>query len=129
MINNAPLTAILPVGDLSRATDFYLGRLGLKDLGTEPGGNRLLQAGSGTLIALMVAEEGAQSSHTVLSFEVEDVPAEIRDLERRGVSFLDYDLPDFRTTDHVAVLGDDKCAWFADTEGNILCLHEQRPEA
>ena len=124
MINNAPLTAILPVGDMSRATDFYRDRLGMKDLGDEPGGNHMLQAGSGATIALMAAESGAQSSHTVLSFEVEHITEEIKDLEGRGVSFLDYDLPDLKTTEHVCVMGAEKAAWFADTEGNILCLHE-----
>jgi len=33
-------------------------------------------------------------------------------------------LPGLKTTDHVAVMGTEKAAWFADTEGNILCLHE-----
>jgi len=72
----------------------------------------------------MAAEEGAQSSHTVLTFEVEDITNEVKDLESRGVGLYDYDLPDLKTTDHVAVMGSEKAAWFADTEGNILCLHE-----
>jgi hypothetical protein len=29
--------------------------------------------------------------------------------------------------DHVCVLGAEKAAWFNDTEGNILCLHEAIP--
>ena len=36
MINNAQLTEVLPVVDVSRATSFYHDRLGLKDLGNEP---------------------------------------------------------------------------------------------
>ena len=31
---------------------------------------------------------------------------------------------DFKTVEHVCVLGSEKAAWFEDTEGNILCLHE-----
>ena len=124
MIRNAALTPILPVADVSRATGFYRDRLGLKDLGDEPGGNHLLQTGSGATIALMTAEEGAQSPHTVLTFEVEDITTEVKDLEGRGVGFLDYDLPDLKTTDHVCVMGAEKAAWFADSEGNILCLHQ-----
>jgi len=123
MISNAHVTPILPVVDVSRATVFYRDRLGLRDLGDEPGGNHLVQTESGSTIGLMPAEEGAQSPHTVLTFEVEDVENEVKDLESRGVSFYDYDLPDLKTTEHVAVLGDEKAAWFADTEGNILCLH------
>lgn len=125
MISNAKLTPILPVVDVSRAADFYRDRLGLKDLGDEPGGNHLLQTGSGATIALMTAEEGSQSSHTVLTFEVQDITNEVRDLESRGVGFLDYDLPDLKTTDHVCVMGAEKAAWFPDSEGNILCLHER----
>jgi catechol 2,3-dioxygenase-like lactoylglutathione lyase family enzyme len=126
MISNAQVTPILPVMDVSRAASFYRDRLGLKDLGDEPSGNHLLQTGAGSTIALMPAEEGAQSAHTVLTFEVEDITSEVRELESRGVGFLDYDLPDLKTTDHVTVMGDEKAAWFTDTEGNILCLHEYR---
>ena len=124
MISNAQLTPVLPVVDVSRAIGFYRDRLGLKDAGDDPGGNHLVQTESGSMIALMAAEEGAQSAHTVLTFEVEDIDTEVRDLESRGVGFYDYDLPDLKTTDHVAVMGTEKAAWFADTEGNILCLHE-----
>jgi hypothetical protein len=72
------------------------------------------------------AEEGAQSTHTVLTFEVEHITDEVRDLEGRGVGFLDYDTPEIKTVDHVCVMGDEKAAWFADSEGNILCLHERQ---
>jgi catechol 2,3-dioxygenase-like lactoylglutathione lyase family enzyme len=99
MISNAQLTPVLPVVDVSRATGFYRDRLGLKDVGDGPGGNHLLQTGSGATIALMAAEDGAQSPHTVLTFEVEDITNEVKDLESRGVGFYDYDLPDLKTTD------------------------------
>jgi len=125
MLNNAQLTAILPVVDVSRATVFYRDRLGLRDLGDRPGGNHVLQIETGTQIALMPTEEGPRTSHTVLSFEVQNITEEVRDLEGRGVGFLDYDLPDLKTTEHVCVMGKEKAAWFADTEGNTLCLHER----
>ena len=124
MISNAQLTPVLPVVDVPRAIGFYRDRLGLKDAGDDPGGNHLVQTGSGTLIALMPAEAGAQSAHTVLTFEVQDIDSEIKDLEIHGVTFYDYDLPNLRTRDHVAEMGAEKAAWFADSEGNILCLHE-----
>lgn len=124
MITSVPLTAVLPVTDLDRATTFYRDRLGLSDAGTEPTGNHLLRAGGGATIALMAAEEGAQSKHTVLSFEVTGIDDEVKDLEARGVSFLDYDEPDLRTVGHIAEMNGEKAAWFTDTEGNILCLHE-----
>jgi predicted enzyme related to lactoylglutathione lyase len=124
MISTAPLTAVLPVSDLDRATHFYAEQLGLADKGSSPDGNHMFAAGADSMVALMPAEEGAQTAHTVLSFEVSDIESEIRDLQQRGVQFEDYDLPGLKTVDHVCVLGADKAAWFKDTEGNVLCLHE-----
>ena len=53
-----------------------------------------------------------------------DIARAVAELESRGVAFADYDLPGLKTVGHVCVLGSEKAAWFEDTEGNILCLHE-----
>jgi predicted enzyme related to lactoylglutathione lyase len=124
MISTAPITAILPVSDVDRASAFYSDTLGLPDKGTSPDGNRMFATGGGSMVALMKAEDGAQTNHTVLSFEVSNIGDEIRDLAARGVTFEDYDLPELKTVDHVCVMGAEKAAWFKDTEGNFLCLHE-----
>ncbi len=39
------------------------------------------------------------------------------------MTFPDYDLPELKSTDHVCVIGSEKAAWFANTEGNTLCPH------
>ena len=36
-----------------------------------------------------------------------------------------YDLPGLRTVDHVVTADGMKAAWFTDSEGNVLCLHQQ----
>ena len=51
---------------------------------------------------------GTKAEHTALSFKVDNIAAEIQALKARGVSFHDYDLPGFKTVDHVAVLGNEK---------------------
>ena len=78
----------------------------------------------GTELALFPKDEGTKAEHTALSLKVGNIGAAISDLEARGVTFADYDLPGLKTVDHVCVLGSEKAAWFADPEGNILCLHE-----
>ena len=60
----------------------------------------------------------------MVSFQVEGIEPAIAALEARGVTFADYDLPGFKTVGHVCVLGSEKAAWFQDSEGNILCMHE-----
>ena len=89
------------------------------DGGIEP----IACAGEAT-IALIQKPHGTQAEHTAISFEVSDVIAEVKELEKRGVVFEDYDLPGLKTVEHVCVLGSDRAAWFKDPEGNILCVHQ-----
>jgi predicted enzyme related to lactoylglutathione lyase len=127
MLSKASTTTMLPVADVERASRFYAEMLGLHLRTTAADGSPIFDAGHGDGIGLMKAEAGAQSAHTVLSFEVADITAEIRDLEGRGVVFEDYDLSDLKTVNHIAAMGDERAAWFRDTEGNILCVHEVLP--
>lgn len=124
MLSNARVTTILPVVDMNRARAFYEGKLGFTPEGPGAEGDVIYTMGAGAQIALHPKEGGTKADHTALSFEVDDIAANIRDLERAGVVFEDYDLPGLKTVNHVCVLGSEKAAWFKDTEGNFLCLHE-----
>jgi predicted enzyme related to lactoylglutathione lyase len=126
MLTHNPMTTILPVKDLHRARDFYENKLGLQSEGLQADGKFLLRCGGGAKLALFPKPDGTKAEHTAMSFLVEDIVAEIRELEHRGVQFHDYDLPGLMTFQHVCVLGSEKAAWFSDTEGNVLCLHEER---
>jgi catechol 2,3-dioxygenase-like lactoylglutathione lyase family enzyme len=118
-----PVMCILPVKDLERARHFYEGQLALEPLGARADGKFVLSCG-GTEIGLIPKPEGSKAEHTALSFRVDDIDAAIAELKGRGVRFADYDLPGFKTVDHIVVSGDEKAAWFEDTEGNILCVHQ-----
>ncbi|SDI52567.1 hypothetical protein SAMN05192558_108383 [Actinokineospora alba] len=125
MLTKSAITTMLPVSDVDRASRFYGETLGLTKRGTGPDGAPYFAAGMGDAIGLMPAKDTVPSKHTVLSFEVDDVAAEIKELEARGVRFEDYDLPDLHTENHIAEMGGEKAAWFTDSEGNILCLHQE----
>jgi catechol 2,3-dioxygenase-like lactoylglutathione lyase family enzyme len=120
---SSQVTCILPVKDMARARRFYESQLGLQAVGQKPDGKFVYRCG-GAEIALFPKADGTKAEHTALSFKVNDIGAAIRDLESRGVTFADYDLPGLKTVEHVCVLGSEKAAWFQDPEGNILCLHE-----
>jgi catechol 2,3-dioxygenase-like lactoylglutathione lyase family enzyme len=124
MLTHAPATTILPVRDLDRARNFYQQRLGLTPMGLQQDGKFLFALGDGGTLALFPKPDGTRAEHTALSFRVDELTREIHALEAAGVVFEDYDLPGFKTVEHVCVLGSEKAAWFKDTEGNILCLHE-----
>jgi catechol 2,3-dioxygenase-like lactoylglutathione lyase family enzyme len=123
MLSHARVTTMLPVKDMLRARDFYENKLGLQPGGFKPDG-KFVYSVSGSVLALFPKPEGTKADHTAISFQVPDIAASIRALERAGVAFEDYDLPGLKTMDHVCVLGSEKAAWFKDSEGNYLCLHE-----
>lgn len=116
-------TCMLPVKNMERARQFYGESLGLQPVGGKPDGKFVYRCG-GTEIALFPKPEGTKAQHTALSFRVDNIADAIGLLKSRGVTFADYDYPDLKTIGHVCVLGSEKAAWFEDTEGNILCLHE-----
>ena len=124
MLANAPVTTMLPVIDMQRAREFYEGRLGLAPVGLKPDGQFVYACAGGASIALFPKAGGTKAEHTAISFRVDDIAAALAALEKAGVAFEDYDLPGLQTVNHVCVLGAEKAAWFRDTEGNYLCIHE-----
>ena len=123
MLSDSAVTTMLPVKDMDRARKFYEGCLGLTPGGFKPDGKFVYAVGGSTL-ALFPKPAGTKADHTAISFRVADIAASIDELKRAGVVFEDYDFPGLKTVDHVCVLGAEKAAWFMDTEGNCLCIHE-----
>ncbi|MBI5784521.1 MAG: VOC family protein [Rhodocyclales bacterium] len=128
MLSDSAVTTMLPVMDMERARAFYEGCLGLKPGGFRPDG-KFVYVVAGSTLALFPKPEGTKADHTAISFRVGDIAASIKELTRAGVVFEDYDFPGLKTVEHVCVLGAEKAAWFKDTEGNYLCLHEDIPRA
>ena len=79
---------------------------------------------SGPMLQLMPVKDGKHSEHTTLSFEVSEIERTVREMEAKGVEFQDYDRPDLKTENHICTTDSEKCAWFMDSEHNILCVHE-----
>jgi catechol 2,3-dioxygenase-like lactoylglutathione lyase family enzyme len=127
MLTSAHLTTILPALDLERACRFYGETLGLRERRRTADDGALFSTADGSDVELLRRNQRTRAEHTALTFEVDDVEREIRELEGRGVRFEDYDLPGLKTERHMATIGFDKAAWFKDTEGNILCLHQPGP--
>lgn len=123
MLANAAVTTMLPVIDMARAREVYETLLGLVPGALRPDGKFVYRV-VGSTLALFPKPDGTKAEHTAISFQVADIAGSIEALKRTGVVFEDYDFPDFKTVNHVCVLGAEKAAWFKDTEGNHLCLHE-----
>lgn len=124
-LTHSTVAMMLPVSDVDRARTFYTESLGLDYTGTDQEGSAIYALDGGPTLVLLPRPDSRPSESTAMSFEVDDLTAEISDLEQRGVVFEDYDLPDLKTVDHVAVMGAEKAAWFKDPDGNVLCLHQE----
>ena len=67
--------------------------------------------------------------HTVLNFPVDDVEAAVDELNRRGVTMEQYDLPEIKTDEKGIFRGDGEkgpraIAWFKDTADHVLSVLE-----
>jgi len=124
MLANAPVTTILPVVDMNRARDFFENKLGMVPVGMKPDGKFIYACAGGAVLALFPKAGGTKADHTAISFQVQDIAAAITELKTAGVVFEDYDLPGLKTVGNVCVLGAEKAACFKDSEGNVLCIHE-----
>jgi predicted enzyme related to lactoylglutathione lyase len=124
MLDDAPVSAVLPAMDLSRAKDFYQNKLGLKPLPMPTGDPILFEAGNGTMLVVYHKPEGTKAEHTAAGFNVKDIESLVKNLEANGVKFEDYDMPQLKTVNHIADYGNVKSAFFKDTEGNILALNQ-----
>ena len=123
MLSDKMVTATLPAVDLKRAKKFYQEKLGLKLVMEDPSPGAMFAAGQGTTIYLY--QRGAtKADHTVASFKVDNVEAEVKELKGKGIKFEEYNLTDMgiKTVNGIATMGNWKSAWFKDTEGNILDL-------
>jgi len=124
MLNASKVTANIPAGDLGRARRFYADTLGLNPAQEGEGGLVYTTEG-GTTFFLYETEFAGQAGHTIAQFHVDDIEAEVKDLQSKGVSFEHYELPGVTWDGDIANVPQmGRAAWFKDSENNILCLDD-----
>ena len=122
MLGATMVVATLPVTDLERARDFFGGTLGLTLLWENPASVRF-RCGDASELSIFKRPPTAVE-HTLAHFEVTDLEAVVRDLEAKGVVFIDYDEGPLKTTGHIAQIGPARGAWFRDPDGNTLGIRQ-----
>ena len=122
MIGTTMVVATVPVTDIERAKSFYGKALGLDFLWENPVSVRF-RCGDSSELSIFKRPPIA-TEHTLAHFEVTDLEAVVRDLEAKGVAFIDYAEGPLTTTGHIAQLGPARGAWFHDPDGNTLGLRQ-----
>ena len=122
MIGARMIVPTIPVSDLDRARVFYGETLGLELLWENPASIRFRVGPSSEVSTFK--RPGLTTEHTLAHFEVDDIEAAVRELEGKGVAFVDYTEGPLVTTGHIAQLGPARGAWFRDPDGNFLGLRQ-----
>ena len=122
MLGATMVVPTIPVGDLERARAFYGETLGLALLWDNPASIRF-RCGDSSEISVF-KRPGIVTEHTLAHFEVADIDATVRDLEARGVKFVDYTEGPLQTTNHIAQIGPARGAWFRDPDGNFIGVRQ-----
>ena len=123
MLGTTDPTPMIAVRDLDRAHAFYEGTLGLKTIDNLAEEVVTMKSGD-TRIDVYRSEFAGTNKATALSFNVDDIAAEIDELKNKGVTFEHYDLEGLTRDGDIHKAEGMKTAWFKDPDGNILSLIE-----
>jgi catechol 2,3-dioxygenase-like lactoylglutathione lyase family enzyme len=123
MLGKADATPMIAVKDLDRARKFYRETLGLKAVDEQ--GEEVVTLKSGdTTLNVYRSEFAGTNKATALTFAVDDIDAEVRELKDKGIFFEHYDVEGLTPKGDIYEGEGMKTAWFKDPDGNILSLFE-----
>jgi catechol 2,3-dioxygenase-like lactoylglutathione lyase family enzyme len=123
MLSKYDAIATVAVKNLAAAKKFYEGTLGLKQIDAEGDEVAVYQNGDSRLNVYRSQFAGTNKA-TAVTWAVDDVEGEVRELKSKGVAFEHYDMPELKLKGdvHVADGADLKVAWFKDPDGNIFSI-------
>lgn len=124
MLKGFESATMIPTKDLETARQFYEDVLGFSVNWEDPNGVNY-QSG-GTTFNVYPTQFAGTAQHTLIGWEVDDIESVVDDLASKGVTFEQYDMPELKTdAKGVAMMGEEKGAWFKDPDGNILSLWQR----
>jgi catechol 2,3-dioxygenase-like lactoylglutathione lyase family enzyme len=116
--------ATIAVKDLDEAKEFYGQKLGLAQVDENPGGVTY-ESGGGFLFVYQSGTAGT-SQATCASWQVEDVDEAVQELKAEGITFEHYEGMPVDWEGDVAIMENERAAWFKDPSGNILNVASHR---
>jgi len=119
VLHSKKLMAFLLTKDKGRAKAFYAETLGLTFVRDD--GFALVFNANGVMLRISEMKDFTPQKGTTLGWEVDDLPAAIRELARRGIQFERFGMPQDELGIWTAP-GGDQIAWFKDPDGNLLSL-------
>lgn len=121
MLGNSNAAANIAVSNLDAARQFYEEKLGLSPVATEAGELIVFRSGN-SLLNVYHSRYAGTNKATVVTWDVDHIEDEVRQLKAKGVTFEHYDMPGMELEGDIYLGGGMKVAWFKDPDGNILNL-------
>jgi catechol 2,3-dioxygenase-like lactoylglutathione lyase family enzyme len=125
MLSQDRISAVVVSKDLQKSQEFYGQRLGMK-LSAETITNHLIFEGKGgtTLLIYTRPAGNTGADQTLVRFWTDDIEAEVKELDERGVVFEEYDFPNFKTVNRIGDSEYGRSAWLKDPDGNTLQIFQ-----
>lgn len=124
MLTKRSIYPTLPAQDLARAKKFYAEKLGLTPARETSDGLEYRNGETGFLLFISTGQ--SKGEFTQAAWETEDIEAEVRELKGRGVVFMEYDQPNFKSVNGIVEMETERSAWFKDSEGNLLAIGQRK---
>jgi catechol 2,3-dioxygenase-like lactoylglutathione lyase family enzyme len=133
-LNSYKLNAFIAVADMTRAEEFYEGKLGLVAERTDADGSKVYASGGvESLVVYPSPDHAGRSTATLAAWYVDDVARVVDELTANGVTFEQYEGElesgfDYGTDEKgiSARAGGGKVAWFKDPDGNLFSIEADR---
>jgi catechol 2,3-dioxygenase-like lactoylglutathione lyase family enzyme len=116
----------IAVSDISRAAEFYEGKLGLRAGHEQPDESRIYPCGGGTSLHVYVSPApSVRGTATLATWYVPDLDQVVDELGSAGVAFERYDDPALMADEKgIHELADGRVAWFSDPDANTFAIEE-----
>ena len=123
MLSKYDAIPTVAVKNLAAAKKFYEGTLGLKQIDAE-GDEVVVYQNGDTRLNVYRSQFAGTNKATAVTWAVDDVESEVKELKSKGVAFEHYNMPELKLQGdvHVAQDADMKVAWFKDPDGNIFSI-------
>ncbi len=124
MLASGKMIGFVPTKDAQKARTFYEGKLGFQFVSDDPFA-LVVRAGEST-IRVAKAQDFTPAPYTVLGWEVKDIDAVVRWLQKQGVACEKYPFVEDRELGIWTAPSGDKVAWFKDPDGNVLSVSQHK---
>ena len=114
--------AFVATRDPARSKAFYGGVLRLSLISED--GFAVVFDANGTLLRVQIVRELAPAQYTALGWQVADIAQTVEELQKAGVKFEHYSLPNQNESGIWTSPSGARVAWFKDPEGNILSVSQ-----